>query len=250
MGASSCTKYAAWSDEFAMKILRYLKDSKAKGILISATGDLTDLKAWTDAGYARADTKSQSGLIIRWGGSIIVWRSSRQTISILSTAEAELNAATLGWQIVRGLRFLLSDFCIDVSRVKVLIDNQAALSIAMCGSNWRTRYFSVRARRLNEEYQKGRAVLEHCPTKEMLADTLTKLATTPVIQVLLDAMDGIHNTDHQASVSPSHKDSSDKSGDGPGNGPNDGPGDRPGNGPQPGQPRHKVSGSLGPSNSN
>ena len=69
--ASSCTKYAACSDEFAMKIFRYLKDSKAKGILISATRDLTDLKAWTDAGYAGADTKSQSGLIIRWGGSII-----------------------------------------------------------------------------------------------------------------------------------------------------------------------------------
>ena len=98
--ASSCTKYATRSLKFAMKILRYLKDSKAKGILISATGDLTDLKAWTDAGYAEADTKSQSGLIIRWGGSIIVWRSSRQTISALSTAEAELNAATLGWQIV------------------------------------------------------------------------------------------------------------------------------------------------------
>ena len=85
----------------------------------------------------------------------------------------------------------------------------------MCGTNWHTRYFSVRAHRLNEEYLKGRAVLEHCSTKEMLAETLTKLATTPVIQVLLDAMDGIHNINHQTSVSPGPQNPSDKAGDGP-----------------------------------
>ena len=86
-----------------MKILRYLKDSATQGILISAEGDLNDLIAWTDAGYAGQDTESQSGLIVSWGGSIIVWRSSRQTVATLSTAEAEINAATLGWQIVGGL---------------------------------------------------------------------------------------------------------------------------------------------------
>ena len=93
-----------------MKILRYLNHSQDEGILITAEGDLAELIAWTDAGYAGADTKSQSGLVVSWGGSIIVWRSSRQTVATLSTAEAELNAATLGWQIVEGLRYLLADF--------------------------------------------------------------------------------------------------------------------------------------------
>ena len=55
-----------------MKILRYLKDSIYEGILITAEGDLDDLIAWTDAGFAGADTKSQSGLVVSWGGSIIV----------------------------------------------------------------------------------------------------------------------------------------------------------------------------------
>ena len=146
--------------------------------------------AWTDAGYAGEDTKSQSGLVISWGGSIIVWRSSRQTVATLSTAEAELNAATLGWQIVEGLRYLLADFGIDVPTIKVLIDNKAALTIAMCGAAWRTRYFAVRGHRLHQEYERGRATLLHCPTKDMLADVLTKLAPAPVIQVLHDAMKG------------------------------------------------------------
>ena len=175
-------------------------DSEGKGILISAQGDLNEL-AWTDAGFAGTETKSQSGLIIRWGGNIIVWRSSRQTGSTLSTAEAELVAATLGWQHVEGLRYLLLGFGIGIPRIEIMVDKQAALTIANCGANWRTQYFAVRRHRLHEEYLQGRAGLEHCPTKEMLADTLTKIATPPMILVIHDAMNGIQAT-HKTSVSP------------------------------------------------
>ena len=95
--ASACTKHANWCLDLCQKVLRFLCFNTGQGILISCTGDLLDLVAWSDAGYAGSDTKSQSGLIIAWGGSIITWRSSRQTVSTLSTAEAELNAATLSW---------------------------------------------------------------------------------------------------------------------------------------------------------
>ena len=71
-----------------------------------------------------------------------------------------------------------------------MIDNKAALTIAMCGAAWRTRYFAVRGHRLHQEYKAGRAELVHCPTKAMLADALTKLAPAPVIQVLHEAMNG------------------------------------------------------------
>ena len=104
-------------------------------------------------------------------------------MSTPSIAEAELNSATLGWQVVEGLRYLLPDFGIEVSKVRVMIDNQAALTIAMCGASWRTRYSAVRVHRLHEEHQHGRAELLHCPTKDMLVDTLSKLATSPVILV-------------------------------------------------------------------
>ena len=72
----------------------------------------------------------------------------------------------------------------------MMIDSQAALTIAKCGASWRTRYFAVRGHRLHEEHQRGRVELLHCPTKDMLADALTKLAPSPVIHVLHEAMDG------------------------------------------------------------
>ena len=56
--------------------------------------------------------------------------------------------------------------------------------MAMCGANWRTRYFAVRGHRLHEEHERGAAELVHCPTAKMIADSLAKLATAPVIQTL------------------------------------------------------------------
>ena len=50
--------------------------------------------------------------------------------------------------------------------------------------------FHVRGNRLHDECVIGRASLVHCPTKIMLADALTKLAATPMIEVLLEAMKG------------------------------------------------------------
>ena len=153
-----------------MKAVRYLKGSRGKGILIVFQLKemlRTWLHGWMQATLGQR-LESQSGLSIVWGGSTTVWRSSRQTVSTLSTAEAELISATLVWQIVEGLRYLLSDFGIEIPKVKVMIDNQAALTIAMCGANRHTRYFEVRVHRLHEEHQHGRAEPLHCPTQDML----------------------------------------------------------------------------------
>ena len=105
--ASALSKHKEWSLELANKILRYLVSTRDQGIVITCAGSLNDLVAWSDAGFAGTDTRSQSGLVISWGGSIITWRSSRQTVSCLNTAEAELNAASLAWQIVEGVRLCL-----------------------------------------------------------------------------------------------------------------------------------------------
>ena len=99
---------------------------------------------WTDAGYEGTNTQSHSGFVVTWAGSIVVWRSSRQSVSALSTAEAELYSATLGWQIVEGLRHLITNDGVRIARLRVFIANQAALTITKCGANWRTTYFAVR----------------------------------------------------------------------------------------------------------
>ena len=57
------------------------------------------LEVYSDAAFSGATLRNQSGVIIRWAGAIIMWRSGRQSVTALSTSEAELNAATLGYQL-------------------------------------------------------------------------------------------------------------------------------------------------------
>ena len=66
------------------------------------------LRVYSDAGFAGLDTHAQNGLVILWGGTVITWRSSRAALSAISTAEAELCAAALGWQVTEGIRYLLA----------------------------------------------------------------------------------------------------------------------------------------------
>ena len=128
--ASACSKQNTWSLSLAKKILRYLLTTREQGILLTRSGDLKELVAWTDAGFAGTDTKSQNGLVITWGGSIVVWRSSRQTVAALSTAEAEFNSAAGGWQIIEGLRLLISELADhELESVILLVDNKAAFTI-------------------------------------------------------------------------------------------------------------------------
>ena len=185
---------------------------------MTADGGEETFLVYSDAGFAGADTKSQNGLVIIWAGSIITWRSSRAALSGLSTAEAELCAAALGWQVTEGVRYLLNTLYIFPGQIEVMIDNKAALTAASLGATWRTRYFAVQAQRLLEENQQGRAQLTHCHTKDMVADALTKLATASVIQVLVNAMDGCLPTRiiaHRTSVTPGPAYRGDIAGDGP-----------------------------------
>ena len=216
--ASASSRQCKWSQELAHKVLRYLAGAPEQGMLMTATGSEDNFEVFSDAGFAGADTRSQNGLVILWGGSIITWRSSRAALSALSTAEAELCAAALAWQIAEGIRYFLGTLHIHPKLIHMNIDNKAALTAASLGATWRTQYYAVRAKRLLEESQLGRVAITHCPTKEMVADTLTKLATAEVIPVLTDAMSGIlpaRVMAHRTSVSPGPANRGDIAGDGP-----------------------------------
>ena len=188
--SSAATKHGAWSIELGKKVLRYLLGKQNVRIRFPRGGSSESLIAWSDAGYGGISTRSQSGIIIVWAGSVVLWRSSKQRTAAQSTCEAEISAAALGFQIVEGLRAILEEWGIALSTPLLLVDNKSALVLATCGGSWRTRYFAVRAARIAEEVECGRLNLRYCRTDRMLADSLTKLATSEIIERLLRALLG------------------------------------------------------------
>ena len=191
--AQAITKYCAWSLQYCKKVIRYLASTWQQGLLFpwkAPEAVAGSLVSWSDASFAGVSTKSQTGVLIAWEGAIVLWRSSRQASSALSTCEAEVAAAATSWQLVEGLRALLLEWCVDIPKPILLVDNKSALKVSELGGTWRTRYFAIRAARLQEESAAERVSLRYCPTGDMMADGLTKNAGAGVLQFLRDGCDG------------------------------------------------------------
>ena len=71
------------------------------------------------------------------------------------------------------------------------MDNKSAVKVCELGGTWRTRYFAIRAARLAEESAADTISLRYCPTGDMLADGLTKLAGVSIMEKLRHACHGI-----------------------------------------------------------
>ena len=188
--ASSLTKYPDWSLMLAKRIVRYLLGTPEQGLRYPQGGPEDELIAWSDAGFAGASTKSQSGSALAWAGAIIQWRSSKQHNSALSTCEAEVAAAAATWQVTEGLLCLLQEWQAKVVTPVLLVDNKSAIVVCDSGGSWRTRYFAVRAARISEEVRGERLSLRYCRTDAMVADTLTKLVSALLLEKFRAAMDG------------------------------------------------------------
>ena len=188
--ASAATKHGAWTLQLCKKVLRYLCGTAQQGIRFPVGGDETSLVTWSDAGYGGVGTKAQTGVLIAWAGGVVSWRSSRQSTAALSTCEAEVSAAALGFQILEGLRSLLEEWGVQIQTPLLLVDNKSALTVAEQGGTWRTRYFAVRAARLGDESRAGNLDLRHCPTLDMGADCLTKMSSAILLKNMRDCLDG------------------------------------------------------------
>ena len=70
-------------------------------------------------------------LCVFLGGSLIAWKTKKQTAVSRSSAEAELRAMALLTAEVSWLRWLLQDFGVSITTPTLLLsDNTSAISIA------------------------------------------------------------------------------------------------------------------------
>jgi hypothetical protein len=145
---------------------------------------LTTLHAYLDASYGtdQKTRKSITGYAICYGGAAICYRSTRQTITALSSTEAEFIASVSTAKKVKYLRAVLLElaleqkgptplFCDNESCIK-MINNQVPTE--------RSRHIDVRYFAIQEWRSAGEIELEHIPGVINPADDLTK-ATGPTL---------------------------------------------------------------------
>ena len=174
----------------ALRVLRYISKEPDRGITFTRKEGRPLLEAFTDADFAAdpATSRSTSGTVIMLASGPISWRSRLQREVVLSTTEAEYLAATETCRELRWIKSLLKELGIrnriEGSRcTKLKVDNQSAISLIKNHDNHkRSKHVALRNYFCREQYQDGRIEAIYVPSKNQLADSLTKVKSPVAIQ--------------------------------------------------------------------
>ncbi|KAG9458307.1 hypothetical protein H6P81_002815 [Aristolochia fimbriata] len=164
------------------RILRYLLGTKDYKLTYQ-TDELIPIR-YTDSDYAGDpdDRKSTSGFVFMLGGAAISWASKKQKCVARSTMEAEFVASSLASTEAVWIKGFLEDLklsCWDGSPIQLFCDNQATVTTLKNGEiSSKGKHIEVHYHYVFDILQKGKVVVSHIPTSEMLADPLTKVLTT------------------------------------------------------------------------
>lgn len=163
--------------EAALRIVRYLKGTYNYGLLFKKTGNL-EIQAYTDADWAGnpTDRRSTSGYFALVGGNLVSWKSKKQKVVSLSSAEAEFRGIKSGLTEVLWLRKLLSELNLHPTETcQLFCDNKAAISISENPvQHDRTKHVEVDRHFIKEKIEDKVVTLPFVRSEEQLADILTK----------------------------------------------------------------------------
>ena len=161
--------------EAVKRVFRYLAGTK--GHVLTYGGERHELMGYTDADGAGQDhRRAISGFTYLIDGGAVSWRSHKQELVALSTAEAEYIAATHAAKEGIWLQRLITELYDVVITPTILhCDNQAALTLATTDNfHARTKHIDICYHFIRHSVETGAFKLVYCPTDDMIADILTK----------------------------------------------------------------------------
>ena len=127
--------------------------------------------------------KSTSGYVLMLNGAAVSWKSKRQSVVALSSAEAEFVAASSMVQEVIYVRKFLDNLGFPQEKpTPIFEDNRTcvAWSEGSVGGSDRAKHIDLREHFVHDAVSRGILKLESIPSAENVADLLTKpLSVTP-----------------------------------------------------------------------
>ena len=118
------------------------------------------------------------GYIFYVAGSPVSWTSRKQRVVALSTTEAEYLAGTEATKEAMWINYFLSEIGIPKERIlpiTLMGDNQSAIALTRNPEyHTRTKHIQGKQRFISEMVEQGVITVKYVPTREMIADALTK----------------------------------------------------------------------------
>lgn len=205
-------------EQAVLRICRYLKGTKDKGLVFKPSAELT-LDCYVDADFAGlwkvendqdpVCVKSRTGYVLMLGGCPLTWASRLQSEIALSTTEAEYIALSTAMRDLLPTRALLKEigdqmqlsYCNKSTILsKVWEDNNGAIRLAEASNKvtLRTKHIAVKyhffREHLSDEIQ-----VQKVDTTNQIADIFTKGLATPQFEYLVSKLMG-WNTRHSPSI--------------------------------------------------
>ncbi|CAI7729484.1 unnamed protein product, partial [Closterium sp. NIES-53] len=161
----------------AKRVLRYLCSTSGMGLVLGRWGPVI-LTGHADASWVddSAIQRSSQGYTFSLGSGSISWRSTRSSLVLSSSCEAEIYAGAMAAQELRWLTYLLTDLGEQPRSPPVLYVHNKAM-IALCHEHrleHRTKHIALRYFLARELQQRGQLRLAYMATRANTADVFTK----------------------------------------------------------------------------
>ncbi|XP_040383514.1 uncharacterized mitochondrial protein AtMg00810-like [Oryza brachyantha] len=167
------------------RILRYVHGTMHKGLQLrrSSTPSLT---TYSDADWAgcRDTRRSTSGFCVFFGDSLVSWSSKRQSVVSRSSAEAEYRGVANAAAECCWLRHLLGELHVKLEKATlVYCDNISAVYLSKNPvHHGRAKHVELDIHFVREKVAVGDIRVAHIPTRQQLADIMTKGLPTSLFE--------------------------------------------------------------------
>ncbi|CAM9826896.1 unnamed protein product, partial [Heterosigma akashiwo] len=179
----------------AKQVLRYLKGTVDRG-LVYKRGGLKDIRkglvAFSDSDWASDpdDRKSTTGMAIFLGLCLVMWKSLKQPLVGLNTAESEYIALAYVVKHVLCERQQLKEIGFPQSGpTTIFVDNISAIHIAE-GATKSSKFIDIRWHFIRDAIQAGHVQVVHISTEYNISDLFTKPLESPRFQTLREQLLG------------------------------------------------------------
>ena len=130
------------------------------------------LEGCGDAAYEEG--WGQTGVLVKFRGMMLNWKSAKQVQVPRSTAESEVTSMAYTAQYVEGLKALLEDMGVALDTPILWCDNRAAVHLTSSPGEWRTKALVIRVLGVRSLVELKVLLVKFKATLDMQAGVITK----------------------------------------------------------------------------
>ena len=164
--------------EAANRVIEYLLDTATFALKL---GGEDGMATWSDASFAdnTLDRRSSQGYVMKLFGGTIGWRANKQDTVTTSTTEAELLALAQATKEALFADRLVKEIGVELEdkAVQLWCDNTQTIGLVtkeVAILRTKLRHVDIHNHWLREVVERGQIRVNYTPTKQMVADGLTK----------------------------------------------------------------------------